>query len=157
MPNFIEGTLSIQNARVCLVVSRFNSLITDKLVEGAVDALLRSGLSDNEIDVVRVPGSFEIPSTTSRLIASGKYNGIICLGAVIRGDTPHFDYVSAESIKGIAHLSLHADIPVIMGVLTTDTLDQALDRAGAKAGNKGFEAARSLIEMINLYKNILVK
>ncbi|MBN2725712.1 MAG: 6,7-dimethyl-8-ribityllumazine synthase [Deltaproteobacteria bacterium] len=160
MPKIFEGSLNVSEQLVAVIVSRFNSLVTDKLLEGAVDALVRSGLQDEHIHVYRVPGSFEIPSTVSKILENQKdpakphYDGIICIGAVVRGDTPHFDYVSAEAIKGIAHLSLTADIPVIMGVLTTDTLEQALDRAGAKAGNKGFEAARTLVEMISLYEKM---
>lgn len=155
MPRFIEGSLIGTNIhRICVIVSRFNSLVTERLLEGALDALTRSGVDVDRIDIVRTPGSFEIPAVARKAALGGKYDGIICLGAVVRGDTPHFDYVSAEAIKGVAQVSLQSDIPVIMGILTTDTLDQALDRAGAKAGNKGFDAARSLLEMIHVYEEL---
>jgi len=154
MTRYIEGQLFGKGYQICVVVSRFNSLVTERLLEGAIDAFSRSGLDPADLTVIRVPGSFEIPPAARRALATGKYHGIVCLGAVVRGDTPHFDYVSAEAIKGVAQLSLQADIPVIMGILTTDTMEQALDRAGAKAGNKGFEAARSLLEMISVFSEI---
>jgi 6,7-dimethyl-8-ribityllumazine synthase len=151
MPKFIEGALTGKEVRVCIIVARFNSLVTERLLEGAIDGLVRSGIGKSSIEIVRTPGAFEIPGVARKVVNGGKYGGIICLGAVVRGETPHFDYVSAEAIKGIATISMNSDVPVIMGVLTTDTMDQALDRAGAKVGNKGFDAARNLIEMINLY------
>lgn len=154
MTRYIEGKLFGKGYKVCVVVSRFNSLVTERLLEGALDAFTRSGLGPADLTVVRTPGSFEIPPAARRAVATGKYQGIVCLGAVVRGDTPHFDYVSAEAIKGVAQLSMQAEIPVIMGILTTDTMEQALDRAGAKAGNKGFEAARSLLEMIGVFAEI---
>ncbi len=154
MTRYIEGNLFGKGYKICVVVSRFNSLVTERLLEGAVDAFTRSGLDPADLTVVRTPGSFEIPPAARRAAATGKYQGIVCLGAVVRGDTPHFDYVSAEAIKGVATLSMQADIPVIMGILTTDTMEQALDRAGAKAGNKGFEAARSLLEMIGVFAEL---
>ncbi len=151
MTRFIEGSLRASACKVCIIVSRFNSLVTERLLEGALDGLSRSGVPSEKITVIRTPGSFEIPGVTARVAKSGAYDGVITLGAVVRGETPHFDYVSAEAVKGVAQVSLTAGIPVIMGILTTDTMEQALDRAGAKAGNKGFEAARNLIEMVNLY------
>ncbi len=151
MPRFIEGSLQGTSCRVCVIVSRFNSLVTERLLEGALDALDRSGVPSEMIHVVRTPGSFEIPGVAKHVVAQGRYDGIIALGAVVRGETPHFDYVSAEAVKGIAQVSMTSSIPIIMGILTTDTLEQALDRAGAKAGNKGFEAGRNLVEMVNLY------
>jgi len=154
MTRYIEGNLFGKGYKICVVVSRFNSLVTERLLEGAIDAFTRSGLDPADLTVVRTPGSFEIPPAARRAVATGKYQGIVCLGAVVRGDTPHFDYVSAEAIKGVATLSMQADIPVIMGILTTDTMEQALDRAGAKAGNKGFEAARSLLEMIGVFAEL---
>ena len=152
MPKIIEGKLDAKGLRVGLLVSRFNSFISDRLVEGAVDALLRHGADKEAIDIVRVPGAFEIPPAAQQMAKSGRFDAIICLGAVIRGATPHFDYVSAEVSKGIASVSLEAGIPVAFGVLTTDTIEQAIERAGSKAGNKGFDAAMAAIEMANLYK-----
>jgi len=152
MPNIIEGKLDAKGLRVGLLVSRFNSFVSDRLVEGAIDALLRHGADDEAICVVRVPGAFEIPPAARQMAASGRYDAIVCLGAVIRGATPHFDYVSAEVSKGIASVSIDSGIPVAFGVLTTDTIEQAIERAGSKAGNKGFDAAMAAIEMANLYK-----
>ncbi len=154
MTRTIEGQLFGKGYKICIVVARFNSLVTERLLEGAIDAFTRSGLDPADLTIVRTPGSFEIPATARRAVATGRYQGVVCLGAVVRGDTPHFDYVSAEAIKGVAQLSMQADIPVIMGILTTDTMEQALDRAGAKAGNKGFEAARSLLEMIHVFQEL---
>jgi 6,7-dimethyl-8-ribityllumazine synthase len=136
------------------VVSRFNELISGKLVEGAVDCLQRHGCKDADIEIFWVPGSFEIPSTAHKLMEGDKFNAILCLGALIRGGTPHFDYLSAEVTKGVAQLGMMGKIPVIFGVLTTDTIEQAIERAGTKAGNKGKDAAESAIEMINLWKGI---
>jgi len=151
----IEGNLQVQNAkRIAIVGARFNHLITDRLVEGAKDAYLRHGGNEEDLDLVLVPGAFELPMAVERLLATGKYEGVCALGAVIRGSTPHFDYVSAEATKGIASASLKAAKPVAFGLLTTDTIEQAIERAGTKAGNKGFEAMTTVIEMINLYSEI---
>jgi 6,7-dimethyl-8-ribityllumazine synthase len=152
MPKIIEGRLQAQGLKVGILVSRFNSFIGERLVEGAMDALLRHGAEDADLVVVRVPGAFELPPAARKLAASGSFDALVCLGAVIRGATPHFDYVSAEVSKGIAAVSMEAGIPVTFGVLTTDTLEQAIERAGSKAGNKGFDAAMAAIEMANLYK-----
>ncbi len=152
MAKIIEGKLDAKGLRVGLVVSRFNSFICDRLVEGAIDALVRHGGDRESIHVVRVPGAFEIPLTAKKMVESKRYDALVCLGAVIRGSTPHFDYVSAEVSKGVASVSLESGIPVAFGVLTTDNLEQAIERAGSKAGNKGFEAAVSAIEMANLFK-----
>jgi 6,7-dimethyl-8-ribityllumazine synthase len=154
MPKIIEGRLDAQGLKFGILVSRFNSFIGDRLVEGAIDALLRHGADPDNLVVVRVPGAFEIPPVAKQMAASGRYDALVCLGAVIRGSTPHFDYVSAEVSKGIAAVSMEAGIPVTFGVLTTDTLEQAIERAGSKAGNKGFDAAVAAIEMANLYKAI---
>ncbi len=150
MANIIEGKLQAEGKKFGIVVSRFNSFISDRLLEGALDALIRSGASENDIDVVKVPGAFEIPLLSKKMAQKGKYNAIICLGAVIRGATPHFDYVSAEATKGIATVSMQHAIPVVLGILTTDTIEQAIERAGTKAGNKGWESAISAVEMANL-------
>ncbi len=152
--NVIEGKLDATGMKVGVAVSRFNSFICDRLVEGAVDALVRHGAAESDIDVVRVPGAFEIPLAAKRMSASGRYDAVICLGAVIRGATPHFEYVSAEVSKGVASVSLDSGVPIAFGVLTTDTIEQAIERAGTKAGNKGFEAAVTAIEMSNLLKKI---
>lgn len=152
MTKIIEGKLDASGQRFGLVVSRFNSFICDRLVEGALDSLLRHGASREDIQIVRVPGAFEIPMTAKKMAATGRYDALICLGAVIRGATPHFDYVSAEVSKGVASVSLDAGIPVAFGVLTTDNIEQAIERAGSKAGNKGSEAAVTAIEMVNLFK-----
>lgn len=154
MPKTIEGQLNAQGLKIGILVSRFNSFIGERLVEGAIDALLRHGADKEHLTVVRVPGAFEIPPVAKQMAATGRYDALVCLGAVIRGATPHFDYVSAEVSKGIAAVSMEAGIPVTFGVLTTDTLEQAIERAGSKAGNKGFDAAVAAIEMANLYKVI---
>ena len=147
-----EGQLVAGNEKFCIILSRFNDFIGSKLLEGAIDELKRHGVTDENIDIVKVPGAFEIPVTAQKFAQSGKYNAIITLGAVIRGATAHFDYVSAEVSKGIAQVSLQTGIPVIFGILTTDNIEQAIERAGTKAGNKGSEAAKSAIEMANLLK-----
>jgi len=147
----IEGQLVVSGKKFGLVTSRFNEFITGKLLEGAIDALTRHGVSEKEMEVVWVPGSFEIPYAASRMAKSGKYDAIICLGTVIRGDTPHFDYIAGEVAKGIAKISLDTGIPTIFGVITADTLEQAIERAGTKAGNKGRDAALAAIEMVNLF------
>lgn len=152
MTKIIEGKLDASGFRFGIVVSRFNSFISERLVEGALDALVRHGADTENVQLVRVPGAYEIPMTAKKMAESGRYDAIICLGAVIRGATPHFDYVSAEVSKGIAAVSLDSGIPVAFGVLTTDNLEQAIERAGSKAGNKGFDAAVSAIEMVNLFK-----
>lgn len=152
MNNIYEGKLISENLRYGIVVGRFNEFISGKLLSGALDALKRHGAKDEEIDVAWVPGSFEIPLIAKKMAESGKYDAVITLGAVIRGSTPHFDYVSAEVAKGVAAVSLQTGKPVIFGVLTTDTIEQAIERAGTKAGNKGWEAAVTAIEMANLAK-----
>ena len=150
MPRILEAKLLAEGKKFALIASRFNDFITDKLVSGAVDALLRSGARDEDIDIVKVPGAFEIPLLAKKMAAKTRYDAIICLGAVIRGATPHFDYVSAEVSKGVAMVGLEADIPVIFGIITTDSIEQAIERAGTKAGNKGWSAAMTAIEMANL-------
>ncbi len=149
-----EGKLDATGLRVGLVVTRFNDLLTDKLLEGAVDCLIRHGADEKNISVARVPGAFELPYAAARMVKTGKYDTIICLGAVIRGDTPHFDYIASEASKGIARLALDSGIPVMFGLVTADTLDQAIERAGTKAGNKGWDAALAAIEMVNLYRSM---
>jgi 6,7-dimethyl-8-ribityllumazine synthase len=152
MPQFFEGQLDAKGQRFGIIVSRFNSFISERLLEGAVDALVRHGATETDIHVARVPGAFEIPLAAQKMARSGKYDAIIALGAVIRGSTPHFDYVSSEVTKGVAAVSLDCGIPVAFGVLTTDSIEQAVERAGTKAGNKGFEAAVTAIETVNLLK-----
>lgn len=154
MANIIEGKLTAAGFRFGVIVSRFNSFICDRLVEGALDALIRHGATDEEIDIVRVPGAFEIPLAAQKAAATGRYDALICLGAVIRGSTPHFDYVCAEVSKGVASVSLDSGLPVAFGVITTDSIEQAIERAGSKAGNKGADAAMTAIEMVNLFKAI---
>jgi len=149
----IEGKLQLNGSeKVAIIASRFNHLITDRLIEGAKDAFLRNGGKEENLELILVPGAFEIPFALKRALKKDFYDGIVCLGAVIRGATPHFDYVAAEATKGIANTTLNFDTPVTFGLLTTDTIEQAIERAGTKAGNKGFEAMIGLIEMINLYK-----
>lgn len=146
----IEGGLTAQGKKFGLLVSRFNSFVVDSLEKGAIDALLRHGVTEAEIEIVRVPGAFEMPVAASRMAQSKKYDAIIALGAVIRGGTPHFEYVAGECVKGIASVSAAHDIPVAFGVLTVDSIEQAIERAGTKAGNKGADAAMSAIEMVNV-------
>lgn len=150
----IEGKLSGAGLKFALVVSRFNSFITERLLEGALDCLRRQGVAEDDLMVARVPGAWEIPVVVKRLAQAKAYDGVICLGAVIRGSTPHFDYVAAEVSKGIAMVSLESGLPISFGILTTDTLEQAIERAGSKAGNKGFAAAEAAIEMVNLLKGL---
>jgi 6,7-dimethyl-8-ribityllumazine synthase len=150
----IEGSLNIRSARIALLVSRFNSFIVDSLLSGAVDTLKRHGAEDHDLQIVRVPGAFEMPLAAKRLAASQRYEAIIALGAVIRGGTPHFEYVAGECTKGLSMVSMQYDLPVAFGVLTVDSIEQAIERAGTKAGNKGAEAAMSAIEMINLLREI---
>ncbi len=150
----LEGNLVAQNIKVALVASRFNEFIVSKLISGAVDGLKRHNVADDDITLAWVPGAFEIPLIASKLAKSRKYDAVICLGAVIRGATSHYDYVCNEVSKGVAHVSLETGIPVLFGVLTTDTIEQAIERAGTKAGNKGYDCALSAIEMVNLSREI---
>jgi 6,7-dimethyl-8-ribityllumazine synthase len=150
MPKIVEAKLLASGKKFALVASRFNDFITDRLVGGAVDALIRCGANDGDIDLVKVPGAFEIPLIAKKMAQKKRYDAIVCLGAVIRGATPHFDYVSAEVSKGIALVSIDENVPVIFGILTTDTIEQAIERAGTKAGNKGYSAAMAAVEMANL-------
>ena len=154
MPRVMEGRLSAEGFRFAIVVSRFNDFICSRLMEGAMDALVRHGSDEEKIFIIKVPGAFEMPLAAKKLAHGGLYDAVICLGAVIRGATPHFDYVAAEVSKGIASVALESDIPVTFGVLTTDNLEQAIERAGSKSGNKGFEAAMAAIEMVNLFKDL---
>lgn len=149
-----EGNLIAKGLKFGIVVGRFNEFIGSKLLGGAIDALKRHGAEENEIEIAWVPGAFEIPLAANKMAKSKKYDAVICLGAVIRGNTPHFDYVSSEVTKGIAHVGLQTELPVIFGVLTTDSIEQAIERAGTKAGNKGYDAAVTAIEMANLLKEI---
>ena len=150
----MEGKLKAEGFRFAIIVSRFNDFICSRLVEGAMDALMRHGASEKNVVLVKVPGAFEMPLVAKKLAESNKHDVVICLGAVIRGATPHFDYVAAEVSKGIANVSLDSNIPITFGVLTTDTLEQAIERAGSKSGNKGYEAAMAAIEMANLFKEL---
>ena len=154
MGKTFEGSLLGQGLKVAVVVSRFNELITSKLVGGCRDGLERHGVNADDIDLAWVPGSWEIALVADKLAGSGRYDAVICLGAIIRGGTPHFDYVAAETSKGVAQAGLKSGIPVVFGVLTTNTIDEAIERAGTKMGNKGFDAAVSAIEMANLLRNI---
>ncbi len=154
MPKIYEGHLIGTGLKIGITVSRFNSFITTKLLDGALDALKRHGVNLDDVDIFWTPGSFEIPATAKRLAESQRYDAILCIGAVIRGATPHFDFVANESAKGIAQVSFNTGIPVIYGVITTDNIEQAIERAGTKAGNKGAEAAVAAIEMVNLYRQI---
>ena len=154
MVKTVEGQLIAKGKKFGIVVSRFNDFISKRLVEGAVDTLLRHGAKDNEIEIVWVPGSFEIPVVASRLARSKKFDAVICLGAVIKGSTPHFEYVASEAAKGVAKVSLDTGLPVIFGAITAENLEQAIERAGTKDGNKGRDAALSAIEMANLLENI---
>ena len=154
MPNMVEGKLSAEGFRFAIIVSRFNDFISSRLVEGAMDALVRHGAVDEQVFLIKVPGAFEIPVAARKLGETGRYDAVICLGAVIRGATPHFDYVAAEVSKGIAAVALESKVPVTFGVLTTDNLEQAIERAGSKSGNKGYDAAMAAIEMVNLFKAI---
>ena len=150
----IEGDLRVQNARFCLVVSRFNSFVVESLLSGAVDALKRHGADESDLSIVRVPGAFEMPVAIERIARKGGYDAIIAIGAVIRGGTPHFEYVAGECVKGMAQVSFKHGIPVSFGVLTVDTIEQAIERAGTKAGNKGAEAAMSAVEMVNVLRQL---
>ena len=152
MARVFEGQLTAAGLRFAIVVSRFNSFITERLLNGATDALARSGADAEMIDIIKVPGSWEVPLVAAEAARQHRYDAVICLSAVIRGETPHFDYVAAEAAKGIAHVSAETGVPVAFGVLTTNNLEQAIDRAGAKGGNKGFDAAMTAIEMANLMR-----
>ena len=152
--NYIEGNLSAEGQRIGIVAARFNDFITSKLIEGANDSFVRHGGKTENLDVARVPGAFEIPLVAQKMAESGRYDAIVCLGAVIRGATPHFDMVANEAAKGIAQAGLKSGVPVIFGVLTTDSIEQAVERAGTKSGNKGFDAMTSAVEMVNLIKSL---
>lgn len=154
MPTTISGMLDGKGLRVGIAAPRFNANIVDRLIDGALDGLVRHGVLDQDITVVRCPGSWELPLTVDRMAISKKYDAILALGCIIRGDTPHFDYVAAECSKGIAQVGMARSLPVVFGVLTTDTVDQALNRAGLKSGNKGFDAALTAVEMCNLLRNL---
>lgn len=153
--NVIEGKLSLNGSeKIAIINARFNHLVTDRLVEGARDSFVRNGGDEKNLDLILVPGAFEIPMALQKALESGKYDGVCCVGAIIRGSTPHFDYVAAEATKGVANTALKYQKAVTFGVLTVDSIEQALERAGTKAGNKGFEAMSGLIELVNLYKNL---
>ena len=152
--NYIQGNLVAKEVKIGIVAARFNEFITSKLLSGAQDALVRHDVKDDNIDVAWVPGAFEIPLIADKMAKSGKYDAVICLGAVIRGNTSHYDYVCGEVSKGIAHVSLESGIPVMFGVVTTENIEQAIERAGTKAGNKGFEAMSGAIELLSLFRNI---
>jgi 6,7-dimethyl-8-ribityllumazine synthase len=154
MKQIVEGQLSAAGLKVALIVSRFNSFITERLLEGAEDALIRSGATEADLCLVRVPGAFEMPGVLRRVVDTGQYDAVVCLGAVIRGGTPHFDYVANEVVKGIAQVVTEGKVAVGMGILTTDTVEQAVERAGTKAGNKGVEAAMAAVEIANVYKQL---
>ena len=154
MPKYVDGKLNAEGLKFGIVVGRFNSFIGERLLEGALDTLVRHGADDAQITVVRVPGAFEIPIVTQKMAKSGSYDALICLGAVIRGSTPHFDFVASEVAKGIAHVSLDTGVPIAFGVLTTDTIEQAIERAGTKAGNKGADAAMVAIETANVFREM---
>jgi 6,7-dimethyl-8-ribityllumazine synthase len=154
MPKFHEAKLNAEGKKFALVVGRFNDFITEKLLSGALDALVRSGAADEDLEVVKVPGAFEIPLVAKKMANTKRFDAVICLGAVIRGSTPHFDYIGAEVSKGVAMAGMESEIPVIFGVITTDTIEQAIERAGTKAGNKGWSAAIAAVEMANLFELI---
>jgi 6,7-dimethyl-8-ribityllumazine synthase len=154
MPKFHEAKLIAEGKKFALVVGRFNDFITEKLLSGALDALVRSGAADEDLEVVKVPGAFEIPLVAKKMANTKRFDAVICLGAVIRGSTPHFDYIGAEVSKGVAMAGMESEIPIIFGVITTDTIEQAIERAGTKAGNKGWSAAIDAVEMANLFELI---
>jgi 6,7-dimethyl-8-ribityllumazine synthase len=153
-PRIVQGALRAEGLRLAIVVSRFNDFVTNRLLAGALDALERLGAEEKNVVVYRVPGSFELPLMAKRLAASGRWDAIICLGTIIRGETPHFEYVAAEAAKGIATAAMETGVPIVFGVITAETLEQAIDRAGAKSGNKGFEAALTAVELANLYREV---
>ena len=154
MPKICEGNLDASGLKFGIIVSRFNDFIGEKLVGGAIDALIRHGAKEADINVFKVPGSFEIPLAAKKVALTKKYDAIICLGVIIRGDTPHFEYIAAEVSKGIASVGLDTGTPIIFGVLTTENIEQAIERSGTKAGNKGFDAANAAVEIVNLFKNV---
>ncbi len=154
MPQEIQGNLVVRQQRFALLVTRFNDFITSKLLAGAVDTLQRHGCPDGQMTVVRIPGSYELPLAARKLVGTGQYDAVICLGCIIRGQTPHFEYIAAECAKGIAQVAMESGIPVTFGVITADTLEQAIERAGTKAGNKGSDAALAAIELVNLYAQL---
>ena len=153
-PKVHQGLLTATGFRFAIIVARWNDFLTARLTDGALDALERLGASEDSVEIFKVPGSFEIPLTAQRVAGSGNFDAVICLGVVIRGETPHFDYVAGEAAKGVTNAALQSGVPVLFGVVTTDTLEQAINRAGVKAGNKGFEAAMSAVELVNLYKTM---
>lgn len=154
MPKLFQGVLKGEGFKFGIIVSRFNDFITSRLLEGCLDALERNGVSNDDIDIFKVPGSFEIPYVAKKLALKKKYDSVICLGAIIRGSTPHYEYIAAEVTKGIANTALETGIPIILGVLTTENIEQAIERAGTKVGNKGWDAAISALEMVNLYREM---
>ena len=154
MTKFFEGTLQAKGKKFGIVLARFNAFIAERLLDGALDTLIRSGAKDDDIEVARVPGAYEIPLVALKMAKSGRYDAVICLGAVIRGATPHFDFVANEAAKGIAQASMETGVPLLFGVLTTDTIEQAIERAGSKAGNKGSECASAAVEMVNLLEQL---
>ncbi len=154
MKKIVEGSLDGAGLKVGIVVSRFNNFISDRLLEGAIDGLKRNGVKDEDIIIAKTPGSFELPVIAKKLATSGKVDGVICLGAIVRGNTPHFDFIASEVTKGVAMVGLETKIPVTYGVITTDNIEQAVERAGTKMGNKGFDAALALIEQANLFKQL---
>jgi 6,7-dimethyl-8-ribityllumazine synthase len=153
-PKVHQGLLNARGFRFALVVSRWNDFLTSKLTEGALDALERLGADEDSVEIFKVPGSFELPLTAQKAATSGNFDAVICIGVVIRGETPHFDYVAGEAAKGVGQVSMQTGVPVLFSVVTTDTLEQAINRSGVKAGNKGFEAAMSAVELVNLYKEM---
>jgi 6,7-dimethyl-8-ribityllumazine synthase len=156
-PKIHQGRLNAEGFRFAVVASRWNDFLTSRLVEGALDALERLGADEKAVELFRVPGSFEIPLLARKLAASGNWDAVVCLGTIIRGQTPHFEYIAGEVTKGIAQAGMETDVPVVYGIVTADTLEQAIDRAGVKAGNKGFEAAMSAVELVNLYREAFKK
>ncbi|MDZ7640986.1 MAG: 6,7-dimethyl-8-ribityllumazine synthase [Desulfurivibrio sp.] len=154
MVKYIEGNLQATGKKIGIVISRFNSFIAEKLLEGAIDTLTRSGAEPQDIEVARVPGAYELPLVAGKMAGSGRYDAVICLGVIIRGSTPHFDFVANEAAKGIAQVGMESGLPVIFGVLTTDTIEQAIERAGSKAGNKGSECAAAAVEMVDLLSKL---
>ena len=153
-PKIHQGRLNAEGFRFAIVASRWNDFLTSRLVEGALDALERLGAGEKSVELFKVPGSFEIPLLARKVAASGKWDAVICVGTIIRGETPHFEYIAAEVTKGIAQAAMETDVPVVYGIVTADTLEQAIDRAGVKAGNKGFEAAMAAVELVNLYRDV---
>ena len=153
-PKVHQGLLTATNFRFAIVVARWNDFLTSKLTEGAIDALERLGANEDSVEIFKVPGAYEIPLAAQKVAESGRFDAVICIGVVIRGETPHFDYVAGEAAKGVTNASLQTGVPVLFGIVTTDTLEQAINRAGVKAGNKGFEAAMSAVELVNLYRTM---